>query len=188
MKKALPFFIFAILCAALAFRYFRPDLSELAEASGDDAGNMADFDQPVPHAVLPAVDDSWVNMESYKGKVVLLNFWTTWCPGCRDETADLIKLQEEFGSKGFIVVAIAVDDEGEESVKTFVETEHFSVGGSSKRINFPVLLGSDEGARKFGYEGGLPASVLITRDAREVKIIRGPIHLREVSKAIKDLL
>jgi cytochrome c biogenesis protein CcmG/thiol:disulfide interchange protein DsbE len=188
MKKALIFFIFAILCAVLAFRYFRPDLSSLAEASGDDAGSIVAFDQPLPHTVLPAVDDGWVNLETYKGKVVLLNFWTTWCPGCRDETADLIKLQEQFESKGFTVVAIAVDDEGEESVKSFVETEHFSVDGSSRTVNFPVLLGSVEGSHKLGFEGGLPASVLITRDAREVKIIRGPIHLPEVSKAIKRLL
>jgi len=188
MKKAFPFFIFSILCVALAIRYFRPEFSLFTEASGDDSGHIADMNQPLPHAVMPAVDGQWVDMESYNGKVVLINFWTTWCPGCRDEMPELVKLQQEFESKGFTVVAIAVDDEGEESVKTYVQTEHFAIDGASVPINFPVLLGHDEIARKLGFEGGLPASILVTRDGREVKIIRGPFKVQEVSKAIKHLL
>ena len=188
MKKAFAFFSVSILCAVLAIRYFRPDFSWFTEASGEDSGNVADINQPMPHAVMPAADDNWVDMESYKGKVVLINFWTTWCPGCRDEMPELIRLQQEFESKGFTVVAIAVDDEGEESVKTYVQTEQFNVDGALMPINFPVLVGHDELARKLGFEGGLPASILVTRDAREVKIIRGPFKAREVSGAIKHLL
>jgi len=188
MKKAIAFFSVSILCAALAIRYFRPDFSWFAEASGEDSSNVADMNQPMPHAVMPAADDNWVDLESYKGKVVLINFWTTWCPGCRDEMPELIRLQQEFESKGFTIVAIAVDDEGEESVKTYVRTEQFNVDGTLMPINFPVLLGYDELARKLGFEGGLPASILVTRDAREVKIIRGPFKAQEVSRAIKRLL
>lgn len=188
MKKASTLFILSILCVAVAFRYFRPDPSWLAWVSGEDSSSIADMDQAMPHTVLPAMDENWVNLESFKGKVVLISFWTTWCPGCRDEMPELIKLQQKFGSKGFTVVAIAVDDEGEESVKTFVQTEHFPVDGLPTAINFPVLLGHEEIARKLGFEGGLPASVLVTRDAREVKIIRGNFNAQEVSKAIKQLL
>ena len=188
MKKVLAFFIVPILCVGIAIRYFRPDFSFFTEAFGDTSSNIADMNQPMPHAVMPAADDNWVDMESYKGKVVLINFWTTWCPGCRDEMPELIKLQEEFESKGFTVVAIAVDDEGEESVKTYVQTEHFNIDGNSVPINFPVLLGHDELSRKLGFEGGLPASILVTRDGREVKIIRGLVKAQEVSRAIKHLL
>ena len=187
MKKALLFFIISSICA-VALRYFRPDFSFFTEALGDDSTNIADMNQPMPHAVLPAVNEGWVDMESYKGKVVLISFWTTWCPGCRDEMPELIKLQQKFGPKGFTVVAVSVDDQGEESVETFVQTEHFPVDGSSATINFPALLGSEEIAQKLGFEGGLPASVLVTRDAKEVKIIRGPFNPQEVSKAIKHLL
>jgi thiol-disulfide isomerase/thioredoxin len=187
MKKSLLFFIIPIICV-VALRYVRPDFSWFAEAFADDSGNIADMNQPMPHAVLPAVDESWVDMESYKGKVVLISFWTTWCPACRDEMPELIKLQQKLGSKGFTVVAVSVDDKGEESVETFVQTEHFPVDGSSATINFPVLLGNEEIAQKLGFEGGLPASVLVTRDAKEVKIIRGPFNAQEVSKAIKHLL
>jgi thiol-disulfide isomerase/thioredoxin len=188
MKKVLPFFIGSILCLAFAIRYFQPDFSWFTEAAEDDASNMAEMSQPLPHAIMPAVDGKWVDFESYKGKVLLINFWTTWCSGCRAEIAELIKLQKEFQTKGFTVVAVAIDDEGEESVKTFVETERFDVDGASTAINFPVLMGHEELSRRMGFEGGLPASVLVTRDAEEVKIIRGPMHAKEVVRAIKHLL
>jgi thiol-disulfide isomerase/thioredoxin len=188
MKKALPFFLVAILCAALAFRYYRPSLPSFTEASEDDAGSIADLSQPLPRTVLPALDGNWVNLETYRGKVVLINFWTTWCPGCRDEMPDLIRLQTKFESAGFTVVAFVVDDEGEESVSTYVRNESFSIDGSTMKINFPILLGSGESAQKLGFEGGLPASVLVTRDGHEVKLIRGPVHEQEVSKLIKHLL
>ena len=187
MKKLLSFCIISIICV-LAVRYVHPDFSWFAEAFANDSGNIADMNQPMPHAVLPAVDESWVDMESYKGEVVLISFWTTWCPACRDEMPELIKLQQKLGPKGFTVVAVSVDDKGEESVETFVQTEHFPVDGSSATINFPVLLGNEEIAQKLGFEGGFPASVLVTRDAKVVKIIRGPFHAQEVSKAIKRLL
>jgi thiol-disulfide isomerase/thioredoxin len=187
MKKWLSFFVITIICV-VSLRYFSPDFSWFTEAFEDDSSNIADMNQPMPHAILPAVDEGWVNMESYKGKVLLISFWTTWCPGCRDEMPDLIKLQQKLGSKGFTVVAVSVDDQGEESVETFVRTEHFPVDGSSATINFPVLVGDQEIAQKLGFEGGLPASVLVTRDAKEVKIIRGPFNAQEVSRAIKHLL
>jgi len=189
MKKALPFFIVSILCLAVAFRYFRPDLTGMAEASdNDEAGTIADIDQPFPHAVLPTLDGKWMDMASYRGKVLLINFWATWCPPCRDEMPELIKLQEEFASQGFTIVGIAVDSQDEESVKSFVQTKHFRVGWLYAPINFPILLGSDEISREIGFEGELPTSILVTRDAREVKIIRGPLKAKELSGVIRRLL
>ena len=188
MKKALPFFLVAIVCVALAFRYFGSDVPSLTSASVEDSGSFVDLNQPLPHAVMPALSGEWVDLESYKGKVVLINFWTTWCPGCRNEMPDLIRLQNDFGAKGFTVVAVAVDDQGEESVQTYAQTERFEVSGSSLPMNFPVLLGHDELARKIGFEGGLPASALVNRDGQEVKLIRGQVHAQEVSKLIKRLL
>jgi thiol-disulfide isomerase/thioredoxin len=189
MKKALPFLIGSIICIAIAVRYFQPDFSWFTLASEDDASsNMADLSQPLPHAVMPTPNGEWVDFERYKGSVVLINFWTTWCPGCRDEMPELIRLQKEFEAEGFTVVAVAIDDEGEVPVKTYVETERFNVDGANSAINFPVLMGHDELSRKLGFEGGLPTSVLVTRDGKEVKVIRGPIHPEEVPRAIKRLL
>jgi thiol-disulfide isomerase/thioredoxin len=188
MKKALPFFLVAAICVAVAIRYYRPNLSFFASGSEGESGGLAEMDRPMPHTVLPAVDGNWVDMERYKGKVVLVNIWATWCGPCREEMPDLIKLQEKFASRGFTIVAIAVDDQGEESVQTFVQKERFLVGASIKAVNFPVLLGSDESARKLGFQGELPVSFLVTRDGKEVKRIRGNVGAEEVSDAIEHLL
>ena len=188
MKKFLLFMGTVAICGAIAFHFYRPDFSWDANVSGDESGPIASMDQPLPHAVLPALGNDWVDLSSFKGKVVLISFWTTWCPGCVDEVPSLIRLQQEFGAKGFTVVAIAVDDQGEESVESFVQSRRFPVNGASIPIDYPVLLGSDEVSRKLGFEGGLPAGVLVNRDGREVKIIRGVVSEASLSKAIRRLL
>ena len=188
MKKFLLYSVVVAICGIAAFHFYRPDFSWDADASGDEGGPIANVDQPLPHAVLPTVNNDWVDLSSFRGKVVLITFWTTWCPGCVDEVPSLIHLQQELGAKGFTVVAIAVDDQGEETVESFVQTRRFPVNGASTSIDYPVLLGSDEISRKLGFEGGLPAGVLVNRDGREVKIIRGEVTEAALSKAIRRLL
>ncbi len=188
MKKLLLFSAIAAICGAIGFHHYHPEFTWEADASSDESGPIADMDQPLPHAVLPSLSNEWVDLSGFKGKVVLITFWTTWCPGCVNEIHSLIHLQQELGAKGFTVVAIAVDDQGEESVESFVRTMRFPVKGASTAINYPVLIGSDEVSRKLGFEGGLPAGVLVNRDGREVKIIRGEVSEASLSKAIRRLL
>jgi len=188
MKKALIFFVIAAACIVAAFHFFRPDISWITDASSEDSSPIAAMDQPVPHAVLPSLENDWVDFASYRGQVVLVTFWATWCSGCVDEVPELIQMQQKFSSKGFTVVAIAVNDEGEESVEFFVHKKRFPVDGASTAINYPVLMGNDEIASKFGYEGGLPVCMLVNREGKEVKIIRGPVEISALSKAIKSLL
>jgi thiol-disulfide isomerase/thioredoxin len=188
MRKPLLFFAIAAACIAIAVRFYHPDLSRITDASSDDSGAISALDQPAPHTVLPSLDNEWVDFVSYKGQVVLVAFWTTWCPGCVDEVPELIQMQQKFASRGFTVVAIAVDDRGEQSVESFVREGRFQVDGASTAINYPVLLGSDEIARKFGFEGGLPLCILVNREGREVKIIRGSVDASALSTTIKHLL
>ncbi|HEY6385687.1 MAG TPA: TlpA disulfide reductase family protein [Candidatus Acidoferrum sp.] len=160
MRKALIFFTIAALCAVVAFHYLPPDFFSIADASSEENGRIADRDQRLPHVVLPSIGDGWVDLSNYKGQVVLIVFWTTWCSGCVDEVPSLIRLQQEFSAKGFTVLAIAVDDEGEESVDSFVRNKQFSVNGASASINCPVAQASDETARKFsGFVSSTTASI-----------------------------
>jgi len=190
MRKSLLILIFSAVCLTVAFRYFRPDFPLITDAEDDEHGAVADIDQPLPHAVLPSLSSDWTDLSTYKGQVVLIAFWTTWCSGCVDEVPSLIHLQQEFASKGFTVVAIAVGDDGEESVESFVRSHRFDVYGNSVPINYPILLGSQESARKLGFEGGLPACILINREGREVKIFRGllgePVFSRAIRKLVKN--
>ena len=93
-----------------------------SEESGERMSSEVDIDLPAPHAVFRDYCENWSKLEAYKGQVVLVNFWATWCPPCELEMPTLIQLQEEYGTKGFTVIGIAMDDEGAETVKPFVET------------------------------------------------------------------
>jgi thiol-disulfide isomerase/thioredoxin len=178
----------AAICGGVAFYHFHPDLSLDNDASSDATGPIAGMDQPLPQTVLASLDNQWIDLSKYKGQVVLVEFFATWCPGCVDETPSLIRMQQKFSGQGFTVIAIAIDDQGEETVESFVKRRQFPVDGASLPINFPVLLGSDEVARKLGFEGGLPAGVLVNRDGKEVKIIRGTVSEAALSKAIERLV
>jgi len=184
MRKALIFLLITALCITVAIYYFHPDFSWITDASSDANGPIADMDQPLPQTVLVSVDNHWVDLSTYKGQVVLIEFFATWCSGCVDETPSLIHLQQKFSDRGFTVVAMAIDDEGEETVESFVKNRQFAVNGTPTAINYPVLEGSIEIAQKVGFEGGLPAGVLVNRDGKEVKIIRGVVSEAALSKVI----
>ena len=188
MRKTLLFLVIAAICLTVAFRYFGPDLPWITDASDEPNGPIADMDRPLPHAVLPSLSGDWVDLSTYKGQVVFIVFWATWCPGCVDEVPSLIHLQQDFADKGFTVVAVAIDDEGEESVGSFVSKRRFDVNADSVPINYPVMVGSVETAVKLGFEGGLPAGVLVNREGREVKIVRGVVSESALSKAIQKVL
>lgn len=74
MKKFLLFSATVAICGAIAFHHYHADFSWDAEASGDENGPIANVDQPLPHAVLASVDNDWVDLSSFKGKVVLITF------------------------------------------------------------------------------------------------------------------
>jgi thiol-disulfide isomerase/thioredoxin len=187
MRKLAILIAVAAVCGG-AFYHFHPDFSWDTDASSEANGPIADMDQSLPQTVLVSLDNRWVDLSKYKGQVVLVEFFATWCPGCVDETPSLIRMQEKFSDQGFTVIAIAIDDQGEETVESFVKKRQFPVDGASVRVNFPVLMGSDETARKLGFEGGLPAGVLVNRDGKEVKIIRGAVSEAALSKAIGRLV
>jgi hypothetical protein len=86
------------------------------------------------------------------------------------------------------VIGIAMDDEGAETVRPFVKTRRFEVKGLARAINYPVYLGTQDMAEKFGVKEEYPSSFLISRDGRQVKHIVGPVYHASISKAIKGLL
>jgi thiol-disulfide isomerase/thioredoxin len=147
-----------------------------------------DINRPSPEVVFRGLDDHWTPLNQYRGKVIFVIFWATWCSYCREEFPTLIQLQEENGAKGFVVLAVAIDDEGEEGVKSFVQNRTFPVNGTSAAVNFPVFLGNSDVFEKFGLRGGVPDSFLISREGRQVKHIVGPVDYQQVSGEIKSLL
>jgi glutathione peroxidase-family protein len=100
----------------------------------------------------------------------------------------MIELQEKYGPRGFTVLGISMDDEGRKSVGPFVEKERFDVNGQKEAMNYPILLGNDSIAEKFGGIMGLPTSMLYMRDGKKIKTIIGLVNRDDISKAIEGLL
>lgn len=141
-----------------------------------------------PELTLKNLDGKDVTLASLKGKVVLVNFWATWCEPCKIEIPELIELQQQYGPKGFTVLGVAMDDEGRPEVAPFVEKQEFETAGGKEHMNYPIVIGNDAAGDKFGGLLGYPTSVLLSRDGKQIKRITGLINKDDLSKQIESQL
>lgn len=141
-----------------------------------------------PTVAVKDLNDKDVTLQQYKGSVVLVNFWATWCEPCRSEIPMLIGLRQKYGSRGFEILGLSMDEDGKKAVQPFLDKERFDVDGQKEAINYPIALANDTIAEKFGGVMGLPTSMLFNRDGKEIKRIIGPVDLNDISKAIEGSL
>jgi len=155
-----------------------------ADAGGGDTKGF----EPAPDLTLKDLNGNDVSLSDYKGKVVLVNFWATWCEPCRTEIPWLIDLQHKYADKGFVILGIALDDEGKKVVAPFVAKERFDVDGKQEPMDYKILIGDDAAAEKFGGLFGYPTSILISKDGKQIKRITGIISPDEMTKTIESQL
>lgn len=141
-----------------------------------------------PDFELPTLDGSKTySLKDFKGKVVLLNFWASWCTGCKAEMPEFIKIQEEYKDKGFIIVAVNVDTSPRKAEKFLKELERHT----GMKVNFLVLYdGKKKVIRKY-RPVGMPSSYLIDRNGTLVKYFPGSFTEENVNvlrKAIEEVL
>jgi thiol-disulfide isomerase/thioredoxin len=122
--------------------------------------------KPVPEVIFTPEKGDATSLKAWKGRVVLVNLWATWCAPCRKEMPALAALQKELGSKDFEVVAISVDRKGIEASAQFLK----EVGASALNLYADP---STDTLSKF-QAVGLPASILIDREGREIGRLLGP--------------
>lgn len=149
-----------------------------AQAGAADAACMANA-KPAADFTLPALDGKKVSLSSYKGKVVLLNFWATWCGPCKAEIPGFVELQQQY-QKDLVVIGLSVDDPADKA-KAFAD---------QYKINYPVVLGlgHDEIQDAYGPIYGIPASFLISRDGKVCKRHLGIAPKSQFEREIKALL
>lgn len=137
--------------------------------------------QQRPEFELEDLDGHVRNVREWDGKVLVVNFWATWCPPCLKETPLLIELQHKYGEQGLQIIGLAIDDE--KSVRDFVDT----LG-----IDYPVVAGELEAmelARRFGNRlNALPYTAFVDRNGDIVHIKAGDIEREEAEKIIQSLL
>jgi cytochrome c biogenesis protein CcmG, thiol:disulfide interchange protein DsbE len=173
----------AIAAAALPGCNSVKGSSKPAAKSADTASHPVE-----PVVTFKDLEGKDIALDSLKGKVVLVNFWATWCDPCRAEIPDLIEFQNRYSAKGFTVLGIAMDEEGKSVVDPFVHKEQFDVQGQKLTMNYPIVLGDDDIAAKFGGMLGYPTSWLISRDGKMMKHIIGGVSADQMEKEIQALL
>ena len=143
---------------------------------------------PETSVQIPTLGGATVTVDQYKGKVVLVNFWATWCAPCRTEIPWLIEFDQKYGPKGLVILGMAMDDEGTKVVQPWVQSQRFDVNGNSEAMNYPILLGNTKIAEKFGGILGMPTSMLYSRDGKKIKTIVGLIDHDDLSKTLDSQL
>jgi len=110
-----------------------------------------------PDFALKDADGRTVRLSDYRGKVVLLDFWATWCGPCKIEIPWFMQMEKEYKDRGFAVLGVAMDEDGWEAVKPFL---------AEMRVNYRTVLGTDMVAQQFGGVDALPTTFVIDREGR----------------------
>ena len=169
MKKILPFILLALVAIPtglwVAQTVFAPEPAQ---------AKALDFS-------LPDMDGKMHSLSGWRDKVVVLNFWATWCPPCREEIPDFIQLQKLYGKAGVQVIGLAVDNL--EEVKAFYQAEG---------MNYPVLIGEQDAFNilaQFGETtGSLPYTVVLNTEGKIVAHKLGALDLPRMEALIKPHL
>jgi len=156
-----------IMCAVLLCGFDVP-----AQSSLELVGKTA------PEFVRSDLAGREVDLKKNRGKVVLLNFWATWCAPCQVELPEFERWQHAYGTQGLQVIAISMDD-GDAPVRRTVRRLH---------LDFPVLMGDAKLGEAYGGVLGLPVTLLIDREGKVVSQFKGETDLGEMESQVKQLL
>jgi peroxiredoxin len=122
-------------------------------------------DLPAPNFSLPDLDGKMVSLSDYRGKVVLLNIWATWCPPCVEEMPSMEKLYQELQGEGFEILAVSIDESGAQDVLPFMKKH---------KLSFPALTDSKGAIKNLYQTTGVPESFIIDKDGILVEKVIGP--------------
>ncbi len=132
-----------------------------------------------PDFELTALDGSTIKLSSLKGKVVLLDFWATWCPPCRKMIPELKKVYSKYKNKGVEIIGISMDEGSLSTIKSFVD---------NTGINYPIVRGDHALSKAYGYINAIPTSFIIDKAGVIRNKHTGFQSAQDMETIINDLL
>jgi thiol-disulfide isomerase/thioredoxin len=166
-----------------------------AEGSATDAAHIGIPDALTPAAQRSAVPDFTltdangkpVTLSAYKGKVVLLDFWATWCGGCKIEIPWYMEFDKKYRDQGLAVLGVSMDKEGWAAVKPFLAKKTDDETGGSMAMEYPIVIGTDDIARAYNLKT-LPVTLLLDRDGKIAVMHTGLVNKESFENNIRSLL
>jgi cytochrome c biogenesis protein CcmG/thiol:disulfide interchange protein DsbE len=137
-------------CSVAVWQSLAAPTSTQANLKPESARTLA------PDFTLRDAAGNELTLSSLKGKVVLLNFWATWCHGCQMEIPWFIEFEKKYGERGLVVVGVSLDSDGWKSVRPWLK---------EKKVNYPIVIGNANLAKEYGLES-MPLTVLIDREGK----------------------
>lgn len=134
---------------------------------------------PAPDWELPDLNGKMIKSSDFRGHVLMLDFWATWCAPCRVEIPHFVELQKQYGDKGLTVVGVSLDEQGTEIVKKFVK---------KYGVNYPIVMGNEKISEAYGGIDAIPTTFVIDRQGRIVSRHMGYDDKAAFEKEIQSLL
>jgi cytochrome c biogenesis protein CcmG/thiol:disulfide interchange protein DsbE len=128
---------------------------------------------------LPDLNGKIVRLEDFRGKVLIINFWATWCPPCEEEIAKLDHIHKRYENEGLVVIGIALDKDSLNLVEPFVR---------EKRIGYPILMGNEEVLVSLKDFSGVPTTLIVDQKGNTKKKYDGSFDKDDLEKSLKELL
>jgi peroxiredoxin len=159
-------------CSVAAWQSLLPSTPAQADLKSTSARSLA------PDFNLKDANGRDVKLTDLKGKVVLVNFWATWCHGCQVEIPWFVEFQKAYEARGLVVVGISMDEDGWKSVRPWLK---------EKKVNYPIVIGNEGLGHQYGLDG-MPLTALVDREGRIADVHPGLVDKAATQQKIRALL
>lgn len=168
--------IFATMVVVLAGLLLLARFQDKLPGARAHAATIAARGRVAPDFTLTDLQGRNVKLSDLRGKAVVLNFWATWCPPCKQEIPWFVDMQKRYASQGLQVIGVSMDDGGQQDVEKFA---------AENSINYPILLGKEAVAEQYGGIEYLPTTFYIDRNGVVMERVFGQPERGEIEQNVK---